>query len=115
MLLGPFQNAPAPGGVATIQKAASYFDVVAIDSWSKLGVEQEGFDRLRNDFPHTFFLVIFQSTTAGIAWGGSMAEYDAGAVVQVEEGGIAICEKNRYSGEDLQYLVFEKRLVEGDN
>jgi hypothetical protein len=39
-----------------------------------------------------------------------MAEYDAGRVVQVEEGGIAICEKNRYSGEDLQYLVFEGRL-----
>jgi hypothetical protein len=39
-----------------------------------------------------------------------MAEYDAGTVVQVEEGGIAICEKNRNSGEDLKFLVFERLL-----
>jgi hypothetical protein len=100
----------APEGVATIRQAAAHFDVVAIDSWSKLGVKQEEFDRLRNDFPNTFFLVIFQSTTADTARGGSMAEYDAGTVVQVEEGGVAICEKNRYGGEDLQYQVFDRQL-----
>jgi hypothetical protein len=99
-----------PEGVAIIRQAPDHFDVVAIDSWSKLGVKQEEFDRLRNDFPNTFFLVVFQSTTAGTARGGSMAEYDARTVVQVEVGGIANCEKNRYSGEDLQYLVLEGRL-----
>lgn len=40
----------APEEVATIRQAAAHFDVVVIDNWSKLGVKQEEFDRLRNDF-----------------------------------------------------------------
>ncbi len=101
----------APNGIEDIREAARNFDAVFIDSWSKIpGVNSEDFDRLRKDFPETMFIVIFQSTTAGTARGGSGPEYDAGIVIQVEDGGRAICEKNRYSGDDLTYLVFEKRL-----
>ena len=56
------------------------------------------------------FIVIFQSTTNGTARGGSMPEYDADIVIQVANGGRAYCEKNRYNGENLTYLVFEQRL-----
>lgn len=103
----------SPNGIDTIREAAKHFDVIAIDSWSKLNVKQEEFDKLRKDFPNTFFLVIFQSTTAGTARGGSMAEYDAGIVIQVDVPGVAYCEKNRYAdaeGIDLKYQVFEQRL-----
>jgi len=100
-----------PNGLDDIRAAAKHFDVVAIDSWGKIpGVKSDDFDKLRKDFPQTMFIVIFQSTTNGTARGGSMPEYDAGIVIQVAEGGRAYCEKNRYSGEELTYLVFERRM-----
>jgi len=100
-----------PNGLDDIRAAAKHFDVVAIDSWGKIpGVKSDDFDKLRKEFPKTMFIVIFQSTTNGTARGGSMPEYDAGIVIQVAEGGKAYCEKNRYSGEELTYLVFERRL-----
>jgi hypothetical protein len=104
----------APEGINTIHKAAEYFDVVVIDSYGKLGAKQEEFDRLRKSHPNTFFLVIFQSTTAGTARGGAAAEYDGGAVLQVNDGGVAVFEKNRYATDesmDLAYLVFEQRAA----
>jgi len=103
----------APNGLDDIYKAAELFDVVCIDSWGKIpGVKSDDFDKLRKAYPKTMFIVIFQSTTNGTARGGSMPEYDAGIVIQVAEGGKAYCEKNRYSGEDLTYLVFERRLAQ---
>ncbi|MCT4587303.1 MAG: hypothetical protein N4A71_05730 [Carboxylicivirga sp.] len=101
----------APQGLDDIRAAAKIFDVVAIDSWGKIpGIKADDFDKLRKEFPETMFIVIFQSTTNGTARGGSMPEYDAGIVIQVAEGGRAYCEKNRYNGEDLVYLVFERKL-----
>ncbi len=102
----------APNGLEDIKTAARMFDVVCIDSWGKIpNVKSDDFDKLRKEFPETMFIVIFQSTTNGTARGGSAPEYDAGIVIQVQAGGRAICEKNRYSGEDLMYLVFERRLA----
>lgn len=96
-----------PKGISTIREAAKYFDVVAIDSFSKIGVPQTEFDKLRKDFPDTFFIVVFQSTTAGTARGGSAAEFDAGAVLQVNKGGLAEFEKNRYDTDDSRGLVYD--------
>lgn len=99
--------------IEDIKNAAGHFDVVCIDSWGKIpGVKSEDFDSLRKEFPKTIFVIIFQSTTNGTARGGSMPEYDAGIVIQVDRPGVAYCEKNRYNGEDLKYLVFQKRLQE---
>ena len=100
-----------PNGLKDIEDAAKQFDVVCIDSWGKIGkTKPDDFDKLRKKYPKTMFVVIFQSTTNGTARGGSMPEYDAGIVIQVANGGRAYCEKNRYNGEDLTYLVFEQRL-----
>ncbi|RDC65075.1 hypothetical protein [Adhaeribacter pallidiroseus] len=104
----------APDGLETIRKAAQHFDVIAIDSWSKLNAKQEEFDKLRKECPKTMFIVIFQSTTGGTARGGSMAEYDAGTVIQVDAPGIAKCEKNRYALEqylDATYEVHKQNLI----
>lgn len=108
-------SSEAPKGIDTVREAAKYFDVVVIDSFGKLNCAQTELDRLRNDFPNTFFIIVFQSTTAGTARGGSGAEYDAGAVLQVEKGGMAVFEKNRYATNESQgkiYNVFEQKLIE---
>jgi hypothetical protein len=39
-----------------------------------------------------------------------MVEFDAGTVIQVNKGGHAVCEKNRYASTDLVYNVFDKQL-----
>ena len=102
-----------PNGIEDIKAAAKVFDVVVIDSWGKIpNVDQDDFDKLRKEHPDTMFIVIFQSTTNGTVRGGSKAEYDGGMVIQVQKGGRAICEKNRYNGEDLTYLVFQRKLAE---
>ncbi len=101
----------APNGLDDIRNAAKQFDVICVDSWGKIpGVKADDFDKLRKEFPKTMFIIIFQSTTNGTARGGSMPEYDAGIVIQVANGGRAYCEKNRYSGDDLTYLVFQRKL-----
>lgn len=105
----------APGGIGTVREAAKYFDVIMIDSFGKLHCPQTELDRLRNDFPHTFFIIVFQSTTAGTARGGSGAEYDAGAVLQINDGGMAEFEKNRYATDASHgkvYSVFGQKLID---
>ncbi len=104
----------APGGIKIIRQAAAVFDVVAIDSFTKLKIPQSEFDQLMIDFPETMFIVIFQSTTAGTARGGSGAEFDCSAVLQVAVGGIASFEKNRYALQDYvdaEYDVFKQKLI----
>lgn len=105
----------APGGLAAIRAAAAQFDVVAIDSWSKIqGVEPGDFDKVRKEFPRTLFIAIFQSTTGGTARGGSMSEYDASAVCQVSLPGVAVMEKNRYAtgaADELKYDVNAQKLL----
>lgn len=112
-------SSEAPQGIETIRKAAKFFDVIVIDSFSKIaGAKQEDFDKLRKEFPNVYWLVIFQSTTSGKSRGGSMTEYDAGAVLQVNPGGVAIFEKNRYAtaeSMELAYLVFEQKAVPLDS
>jgi len=88
------------------------YDVVCIDSWNKLrGMGQEDFDRLQKLNPKTIIIAIFQSTTGKVARGGNMPEYDAGVVIQVNKGGFAECEKNRYAPCDKIFSVFDKKMI----
>ena len=106
------QIAETCSGIKDVEQAAKLFDVVVIDSWGKIpDVKPTDLDYLRKNYKNTMFVFIFQSTTNGTARGGSMSEYDAGIVIQIDTGGIAYCEKNRYNGENLKYLVFEQRLA----
>lgn len=98
---------------ASLSAICKMFDVVAIDSWTKLkGVSQDDFDRLQKENPSTIIISIFQSTTGKVTRGGNMPEFDAGTVIHVHEGGVAECEKNRYSGDNLKYNVFNQKLIE---
>lgn len=96
-----------------LNKICKKYDVVAIDSWTKLkGLEQEDFDRLQKENPQTIIISIFQSTTGKVTRGGNMPEFDGGIVIHVHKGGIAECEKNRYAPTDLKYSVFNQRLIQ---
>lgn len=95
-----------------LDKVCKQFDVVVIDSWTKLkGMNQTDFDRLQKLNPRTIIVAIFQSTTGGVSRGGNMPEYDAGTVIQVNKGGFAECEKNRYAPCDKIFSVFDKMLI----
>lgn len=94
-----------------INQICKLFDVVAIDSWTKMqGLTQVDLDRLQKENPQTIIVSIFQSTTGKVARGGNMVEYDCGTVIHVHEGGKAICEKNRYTPTDKIYNVFTQKL-----
>jgi hypothetical protein len=98
--------------LAELEKYCKQYDLIAIDSWSKLkGVSQEDFIRIIEKYPNVLFLAIFQSTTGGTARGGIMSEYDSSLVIQVAQGGNAQCEKNRYNSCDKVYNVFTKKLI----
>lgn len=89
------------------------YDVVAIDSWTKLNATQANFDLLLRNNPKTIIISIFQSTTnKKVTRGGNMPEYDSAVVIHVHRGGIAECEKNRYAPTNLKYSVFNKKLIE---
>lgn len=99
-----------------LEKYAKQYDVIAIDSWGKLdNLNQSDFGRLIEKYPKVIWLVIFQSTTNGTARGGIMSEYDSSIVIQIEKGGFAVCEKNRYNSCDLVYNVFDKKIVKNEN
>lgn len=107
-----------PNGIKDIYDAAKQFDIVVIDSWTKVpGVERdtEALDKLRKANPKTIFIIIIQSNSKGTAKGGPGSEYDAGIVIQInkeDDGrGLAVCEKNRYSADNHVFSVFEKKLV----
>lgn len=98
-----------------LNEACKRYDVVAIDSWTKLkGFEQQDFDRLQKENPTTILICIFQSTTGKVTRGGNMPEFDGGIVIHVHKGGLAECEKNRYADIQKKYSVFERVLVDDD-
>jgi len=105
----------APGGLAAIEAAAEVFDVVAVDSWSKIsGVQPTDLDKMRKKYPRTLFVAIYQSTSGGTARGGPAAEYDASAVCQVNLPGVAVMEKNRYAqgaADEFQWDVNAQKLI----
>ncbi len=93
-----------------IAKSKQY-DVIAIDSFTKIkDIKQEDFDMLRKKYPHIIWLLIFQSTTGKVTRGGNMPEYDASVVIQVNKGGNAILEKNRYGNTHNFFNVFEQKI-----
>ncbi len=95
-----------------IAKSKKY-DVIAIDSFTKIKeIKQEDFDTLRKKYPHIIWLLIFQSTTGKVTRGGNMPEYDASVVIQVNKGGNAILEKNRYGTTENVFYVFEQKAIE---
>jgi len=106
----------APNGIETIRKYAEKFGVIIIDSWTKLDVDSLEFDRLRNDFPDTIWIVLFQRTSANKIRGGTKPLYDAGINIEVTKvddtfvNNYAVASKNRYGQTGIKYNISSKKI-----
>ena len=105
-----------PDGMNTIRQAASIFDVIVIDSFGKATQNNGELDKLRNEFPQTIWIPIFQRTTSGEIRGGTKAIFDASTnceVIKVDEhfvNNYACCTKNRYGPTGLRYNIYDKTI-----
>ena len=106
----------APEGIETVRKYAEKFGVIIIDSWTKLDVDSQEFDRLRNDFPDTIWIVLFQRTSANKIRGGTKPLYDAGINIEVTKvddtfvNNYAVASKNRYGQTGIHYNISSKKI-----
>ena len=102
------------GTLREVRNAASDYDLILIDSFQKLGAKPEEFDRLRQDFPETIFISIFQKTSSGKIRGGSQIKFDSSATINVKWEGnerVAIMEKGRYGTQGWVYSITRGEVI----
>lgn len=102
------------GKLNDIRKSAKIFDVIFIDSFGKIGAKIDDYEKLRQDFPNTIFISIFQKTTTGSIRGGSSITFDSSAVIDVTRDGddrTAVMKKSRYGTQDWEYSITDKCLI----
>jgi hypothetical protein len=101
-----------------VRKDAKSFDLIIIDSFQKLNAKSDEFEKLRQDFPETVFIIIFQKTTAGTMRGGSSIKFNSSANidVQLKDGErIAVMEKGRYGTIGWVYSISESCLIKSES
>jgi nucleoside-triphosphatase THEP1 len=107
----------APEGIRTIRQYAHQFNVIIIDSWTKLDVDSSEFDQLRKDYPDTIWIVLFQRTTTNKIRGGTKPLYDAGINIEVVKAddtfvnNYAVATKNRYGFTGVKYNIYQRKNV----
>jgi DNA replication protein DnaC len=102
------------GSLRDVRRDAKLYDLIVIDSFQKLNVKAEEFERLRQDFPKTIFIIIFQKTASGSMRGGSSIKFNSSATIDVQirdEEHIAFMEKGRYGTIGWVYSIDEGRLI----
>ncbi|XOV68625.1 MAG: hypothetical protein ACFHU9_05480 [Fluviicola sp.] len=103
------------GSLNDVRYHAGKHDCVVIDSYSKISSKPEDFEDLRQDFPDTFFVIIFQKTTDGKIRGGSSIFFNCTASIdlQISQGGhrLALMQKSRYDTENFVYSIDRKKLL----
>jgi|GEM_PF-1306662 len=100
--------------IKTFRQDAKKYDVLIVDSFSKLNPPKGEFDRLRHDFPDTIFISIFQKTNAGTMRGGSSILFDSTATIdmQLRDGErIAVMQKSRYGTIGWEYSVTDDEII----
>ena len=106
------------GKLQDVRTEANNFDCLIIDSYSKISDKAKDFEELRQDFPDTFFIIIFQKTTDGKIRGGSSILFNSTATIdiKVDAGGerLAVMKKSRYDTENFIYSITEGELVKDD-
>ncbi|MEM9824648.1 MAG: hypothetical protein AAF985_26410 [Bacteroidota bacterium] len=103
------------GKLNQVQKDAKLYDVIVVDSYGKLEANSKDFDKLRNAFPHTIFIFIFQKTNSGTMRGGSSIKFDSSMTINVikrEGQRIAVMEKSRYGTISWEYDISVKKTTE---
>lgn len=107
----------APKGLETIREYARKFGVIIIDSWTKLDVDSSEFDNLRNDFPDTIWIILFQRTSSNKIRGGTKPLYDAGINLEVSKvddtfsNNYAVATKNRYGMTGIRFNISQQKIV----
>ena len=71
----------AEGRLEQVRMLATQYDCVFIDSYSKISSSASDFEALRQDFPNTFFVIIFQKTSEGKPRGGSSILFNSSATI----------------------------------
>lgn len=100
--------------LADVRSDAAKYDVIVLDSFSKLDVGAEEFERLRTDFPRTIFIIIFQKTTTGGIRGGSSILFNSSATIDVRRDGddrVAHMVKGRYGTQGWRYSISDRMTV----
>jgi len=97
-----------------IRKDASKFNVLIIDSYSKIATDPKDFENLRQSFPKTLFIIIFQKTTGKTMRGGSSIKYNSSATINVcfhEDERVAIMVKGRYGTQGWIYSIERGQII----
>lgn len=100
------------GTLREVRNDAKNYDLIVIDSFQKLNVKAEEFERLRQDFPKTIFIIIFQKTTARTMRGGLSIKFNSSATIDVQlkdDERVAVMEKGRYGTIGWVYSIDEGR------
>ncbi len=103
------------GTLRDVRRDAKQYDLIVIDSFQKLNVKAEEFERLRQDFPKTIFIIIFQKTSSGAMRGGSSIKFNSSATIDVQirdDERVAVMEKGRYGTIGWVYSIDEARIIE---
>lgn len=104
----------AEGSLSTIRKDAEKFDAIIIDSYPKISTKPAEFEQLRQNYPQTLFIIIFQKTTGKTIRGGSSIKYNSSATIDVQlqdEERVAVMEKGRYGTQNWVYSITNNRVI----
>ncbi len=103
------------GKLEDVRIQADRFDCIIVDSYAKISSKADDFESLRQDFPDTFFIIIFQKTTDGKIRGGSSILYNSTATIDIRltKGNhrIAFMQKSRYGTENFVYSISQDKLL----
>lgn len=106
------------GGLKDVRTEAENFDCVIIDSYAKISGKAVDFEELRQDFPNTYFVIIFQKTTDGKIRGGSSILFNSTATIDIVVSNqgerLAVMKKSRYGRENYIYSITRDTLVKQD-
>lgn len=106
------------GDLEDVRLRATNFDCIIVDSYAKISTKAEDFENLRQDFPNTFFIIIFQKTTDGKIRGGSSILYNSTATIDIRltKGNhrIALMQKSRYGTENFVYSISLDTVLKND-
>jgi hypothetical protein len=106
------------GTLETVRLEAPKYDCVFIDSYTNISKVPKEFENLRQDFPQTIFVVIFQKTNKGTTRGGASIVFNSDAVIDIQmtedNHRIAFMQKSRFDTENFIYSIDDKKVLKDD-
>jgi len=105
----------AHASLEDIDEQAEYFDVIIVDSYSKISKDPDDYEILRQSHPNTLFIIIFQKTGNNTPRGGASIVFNSSAVidVQIKDGHrIATMIKCRYGTQGWVYSITKGVIIQ---